>query len=301
MPAPDDLDQRAVEDFLAGRSAGAVAGPLALFAEDLRVAVSGPAPAPTPHLARLLAEGLSLENREAPAIAGSAQPAAPETADRSRRIRKMTISELLTALAAKLGGLGLAAKAALGLGLATATAATVGAAGALPAPAQHAVATVVNATPLHIPDGTDDDDATATVTDSNGTTPPAVNDPATTGDGTDVGTGAGAGTAGQPTDTHGACVSAVAQNAPKGPGGVHGDAVSAAAQTCPKGAEADDEATTTTTSTTIASGGAAELSGQDHGQSGQDHGQSGQDHGQSGQDHGGQTGQDRGGSGQHGR
>jgi len=283
MPTPDDLDEGAVEAFLAGRDAAAGGGPLVLFAEDLRVAVSGPAPAPAPHLARLLAEGLSIEYRGAPAITGSALPAAPETADRPRRIRKMTISELLTTLAAKLGGLGLAAKAALGLGLATATAATVGAAGVLPAPAQHAVATVVNATPLHIPDGTDDHDATATVTTSNGTTPPAVSDPATAGDGTDVGSGTGTGTAGQPTDTHGACVSTVAQNAPKGPGGVHGDAVSAAAQTCPKGTEAGDGTTTTSTSTTIASGEAADLSGQVHGQSGQVHGQSGQDHGGSGQ------------------
>jgi hypothetical protein len=295
MPTPEDLDEHAVEAFLAGRSAAAGVGPLALFAEDLRVAVSGPAPAPAPQLARLLAEGLSIEDREAPATAGPAHPAAPETTDRPRRIRKMTISELLTALAAKLGGLGLAAKAALGLGLATATATAAGAAGVLPAPAQHALATVVNATPLHIPDGTDGHDATETVTDDNATTPPAVSGPTTTVDTGDVGTGTGTG--GQPADTHGACVSGVAQSAPKGAGVVHGEAVSAAAKSCPKGAGGDEEATTTTTTTTIGSG-AADQSGQDHGQSGQDHGQSGQDHGQSGQDHG-QSGQDHGGSGRH--
>ena len=93
----------------------------------------------------------------------------------------MTISELLAGLATKLGALGVATKVALGLGLATAGAATVGAAGALPAPAQHAVATAVNATPLHIPDPTDDHNATSTVDDVGGTVAPVVGDTTATG------------------------------------------------------------------------------------------------------------------------
>ncbi|HEX3393132.1 MAG TPA: hypothetical protein VHS52_01280 [Acidimicrobiales bacterium] len=214
----------------------------------------------------------------------------------------MTISELLAALATKLGALGVAAKLALGLGLATAMAATAGAAGVLPTPAQHAVASVVNATPLHIPDPSDDHNAPPTVGGAGDTVAPVVGDTTGTGDeGTDTGTDQGT----TPSDAHGACVSAVAKSAPTGAGGVHGQAVSDAAKTCPKTTGAGDEVTTTTT-TTVDDGGAQgavtpEIEGaQGHGQSAADHGQSAADHGQSGQVHG-QSGQDHGSSGQHGR
>ncbi len=311
MPAPDDFDERAIEAFLAGRRVTAAeVGPLAAFADDLRSAVSGPPPAPGPELARLLREGFSIDHGELPATAGIATRPSPEPAGPSTtRRRNMTISELLAALTAKLAGLGLAAKAALGLGVATASVTAAGAAGVLPDPVQQAVATVVNAaTPLNIPDGTDDDltstitegpgdlvpnpgdltgtldDVTGTVDDATGT----VDDV----DGVDGVGGVGGVGGGQPAN-HGACVSAVAKNAPRGPGGVHGQAVSAAAKACPKpnGAGGDDTtATTTTTTTTILDDvtddvtGSADAGARGRGQNGpgKDRGQSGQPHGKAG-------------------
>ena len=68
----------------------------------------------------------------------------------------MLITELLAGLTAKLAGLGMAAKATLGLTLAAASVTTAGAVGVLPAPVQHAVATVVDtATPFTFPDEAD--------------------------------------------------------------------------------------------------------------------------------------------------
>lgn len=68
----------------------------------------------------------------------------------------MLISELLAGLTAKLAGLGMAAKAGMGLTLAAASTTAAGAAGVLPAPVQHAVATAVStATPFSFPDTAD--------------------------------------------------------------------------------------------------------------------------------------------------
>jgi hypothetical protein len=305
MPATPYLDERAVEAFLAGRSAAAAeVGPLATFADDLRVAASGPAPAPTPQLSRLLTEGFSIDDGALPVPAATATRAGSRAArPPTPRRRTMTISQLLAALAAKLAGLGMAAKAALGLALATASVASAGAAGVLPDPAQHAVATVVNATsPLHIPDTTDADDSTKTVTDLTGSGVPdvgGVTDPADDGVTGDV---PGTDDAGQPADNHGACVSAVAHDAPRGPGGVHGRAVSEAAKACPKPADDGDDhgGATTTTSTTVAGTGGVtttdDHSGPGGGQGDQGHGQSGEQHG-----HGGGEGNSgHGNSGQHG-
>jgi hypothetical protein len=119
MPSPA-LDDEAVEAFLSGRCpAAADLGSLAAFAEDVSVAVSGPAPAPRGALARLLNEGIP-----APSSAAWARPAPrvpPQPAAPHHRRKHMTIAELLAVLAAKLAGLGMAAKAALGLGVAAAS------------------------------------------------------------------------------------------------------------------------------------------------------------------------------------
>ena len=65
----------------------------------------------------------------------------------------MLISELLAGLSTKLVGLGMAAKAGMGLAVAAAGVTTAGAAGVLPAPVQHAVATTAAAaTPFTFPD-----------------------------------------------------------------------------------------------------------------------------------------------------
>ena len=206
---------------------------LAPFIDDLQVVATRPVPPPSPGLAAFLDGGIS---PPAPVPAPS-----PSPARRATPRRKMTVSELLGALVAKLAGLGMAAKAALGVTLAAASVTTAGAANVLPDPAQHAVATVVNAaSPLDIPDpskvdeivdGTDDlpeiPDVTTTIVDGD-----------EEGDG-DGGTGAFA--------NHGACVSAVARDRSatgSGPANSHGKAVSEAARSdCGK----DGAGSTTTT------------------------------------------------------
>lgn len=67
------------------------------------------------------------------------------------------VPQLLSGIAAKLTGLGLAAKVGLGLTMAAASATGAGAAGVLPDAAQHAVAEAVSAvTPFEFPDEAND-------------------------------------------------------------------------------------------------------------------------------------------------
>ncbi len=148
----------------------------------------------------------------------------------------MVISELLAGLLAKLAALGAASKAALGLGMAAASVTGAGAAGILPDPAQHAVATAVSAaTPFEIDDP---DDVVAGADDTEN------------GDDTEGDTG------GDDADTsvvnHGACVSEAAHNAPRGPGGEHGRAVSAIARSdCGKSSTSTTVPSSTTTTTSV--------------------------------------------------
>ncbi|HEX2272995.1 MAG TPA: hypothetical protein VHG90_03875 [Acidimicrobiales bacterium] len=247
MPGPAALDDATLEAFLSGRPLGAgELGPLAAFAEDVRVAVDGPAPVPTAEMARLLTEGI-------PTPTGVTRAAlAPRAGTRdaavSKRRKTMTISELLAALMAKLAGLGAASKAALGLGVAAASVTGAGAAGVLPEPAQRAVAQVVSAaTPFELEDPTD--------------AVGEVGDDTEAGDAVDDGDGDTNGEDGtKPTDNHGACVSEAAHNAPRGPGGEHGRAVSAVARSdCGKTTATSSPSTTTTvpgstTTTTVDDG-----------------------------------------------
>ena len=136
MPSPI-LDDRALDALLRGApSPQSGLDWLVPFVEDLGQASSEPAPVVHPALARLLAEGFSTSGGDQPVV-----PAVPApTQSRAR-------------LAGRLAGLGLAAKVALGVGVAAASTTAAGAAGVLPAPAQHAVATVVDATtPVSFPD-----------------------------------------------------------------------------------------------------------------------------------------------------
>jgi uncharacterized membrane protein YgcG len=159
----------------------------------------------------------------------------------------MLLSELLGGLAAKLAGLGLAAKAALGLGMATAAITSGGVAGVLPDPAQHAVATVINAvSPLQLPDPNDSVDLDA----SPDLPLPDVLAPGDD-EGEDDGDDGTDDTTGERKENHGACVSAVAKDKTF-VGREHGLAVSTAAKSdC--GKEATTSASSTTTTTTMLS------------------------------------------------
>lgn len=156
MSAIPPLDDETLEAFLSGRN-GAVGmpEPLVLFAGELETALSGPAPAPKPNLALLLAEGFSTEKGDLPATAASnvTGPATEQAAGLPKwRRKKMLVSEFLSGLSAKLAGLGLAAKLGLGVGVAAAAVGGAGAANVLPAPVQHAVATAVDTiTPFQFP------------------------------------------------------------------------------------------------------------------------------------------------------
>ena len=144
MPVPP-LDDRALEALLSGAPSPQSGFDWLLpFVEELGEASRGSAPPMTPALALLVAEGFSIDKVDLPA---------PQAAGRPNWRRKL----VLTGLAAKFGSLGLVAKAALGLTLVAASTTAAGAAGVLPAPAQHAVATVVDAaTPFTFPDQTRD-------------------------------------------------------------------------------------------------------------------------------------------------
>lgn len=168
MPAFPPLDDAALEAFLTGRNGAAdEIEPLALFADDLGTAMGGPGPSPTPHLALLLAEGFSSDPRPATTQAGPPEP----------RRRKMLVSELLTGLAAKLAGLGLAAKLGLGVGVAAASVGSAGAAGVLPGPVQDVLSTVVSAvTPFELPGDDTTKDAGGDADDEAGEDTNANND-----------------------------------------------------------------------------------------------------------------------------
>jgi len=232
MPSPA-LDDDAVEAFLSGRptSAGELA-PLAAFAEDLRVTVERAVPVPTADLATLLTDGIPAPSG---AEAGAPPERGPQGVDPRNRRRFVSVSELLAVVAARLAGLGMAAKAALGMGLAAASVSGAGVAGILPDPAQHAVATVVSAaTPFELSDSGVPGAHGAGADDAGG-----VPDDAEVADADRAA-------------NHGACVSEVARIAPRGPNGEHGQAVSRAARSdC--GKDSSPSTTTSTTSSTSTS------------------------------------------------
>ena len=129
----DPFDDSAIERLLAGDTAGGGdLAPLSSFIDDARTAAEA-VPPPSPALAAALATGIL------PALAP-----APQSLWRKS---KMKIQGFLA-------GLGVAGKLALGVGVAAAATTGAGAAGVLPGPVQHAVASAVGAvTPFEIPDG----------------------------------------------------------------------------------------------------------------------------------------------------
>ena len=152
------LDDAAVEAFFAGRALPDPAdAELTLLAQSARALARRTPPAPKGALADLLASGLIVD-QAAPGMA------APATA--KRRKYRMAVSQLLAALAAKLGALGLAAKTGLVAALAAAVFSAAGAAGVLPAPVQNGVAGLIDSiSPLHLPT-----DATSHTTGSGSST-----------------------------------------------------------------------------------------------------------------------------------
>ena len=183
----------------------------------------------------------------------------------------MLVSELLAGLTAKLAGLGLAAKATLGLGIATVAVTGAGAANVLPDPAQHAVATVVNAvSPLELSDPN-------LAVDLDATTKVSVPDLLEDALGDELGDDEGDGNGSEAKDNHGACVSAVAKNKDDlTTGREHGLAVSTMAKSdCGKEDKtplASSDTSSTTTSTTVDASTASELDESDKGK-----GKSGED------------------------
>lgn len=185
--ALDDLPDEAIESLLAGRAvpaAGAGLDSLAELARTVRTVAERPVPRPNASLAAALSAGFSTEKGDLLVTAASnvPGPAATQAAGlpKWRKPHSMLpVTGPLTGMVAKI-------VAGITAGLAGLTAA--GAAGALPGPAQHAVATVINSvSPLNIPDGK----SSATVSANVNPTGPSVS--AEAGANTPAGsTGAGA-------------------------------------------------------------------------------------------------------------
>jgi hypothetical protein len=211
---------------------------LAAFTEDLRTIAAGPAPEPRPGLLAVMFQGASVPIDSCPGR------------------RKMLVKTFVGSLAAKV---------ALGMGVAAASMTAAGAAGVLPSPAQHAMASVVGATtPFVLPDpstvtvqsghdtptsstvtaragGTEDGAIVGAAADKNG------NAGAVTDKSGNAGTVTSDDKVGAVADNHGACVSAVA--------GSGGKTVSSVARSdCGKAgtSTSTSSTSTSTTSTTVA-------------------------------------------------
>lgn len=149
----------------------------------------------------------------------------------------------------------LAAKVALGVGIATVGMTAAGAAGALPDPAQHAVAAVVGATtPFQLPDPTTvvssvKDDVLSPTTTIAGTKESDDKDEADDTTSTTTGTGTGGTTATTHPDNHGGCVSAAAKEL-EGTGA--GKTISSIARSDCGKTDKSGSTTSSTTPTTIA-------------------------------------------------
>ncbi|MFP5319878.1 MAG: hypothetical protein ACLGI2_16490 [Acidimicrobiia bacterium] len=144
----DVLDERAAEAILSGRSlAEAGFQPLAAFANDVRAVTGRADPQPNAALASVLSTGFSTEKGDLLVTAGSnvIGPATTQAAGlpKWRNRTQMLPAGILSGMVAKV-------VAGVVTGLVGVTG--LGAAGALPGPAQDAVATVVNTvSPFNLP------------------------------------------------------------------------------------------------------------------------------------------------------
>lgn len=151
FPASEDfLDDESIEAILCGRRPAEPGfESLVTFASDVHAVAEQPAPRPNASLAAVLASGLSTEKGDLLVTAASnvTGPATKQAAGlpKWRKRHSMLPTGLFSGLVAKV-------VAGVVAGLAGVTA--VGAAGALPGPAQHAVANVINTvTPFNLPTG----------------------------------------------------------------------------------------------------------------------------------------------------
>jgi hypothetical protein len=145
----DALSERAVEAVLAGRAPDPDLQPLAELVHDLRSVADRADPQPNAALASVLSTGLSTEKGDLLVTAGSnvIGPATTQAAGlpKWRNRTRMLPAGLLSSMVAKV-------VAGVVSGLVGVTG--LGAAGALPGPAQDAVANVVNTvTPFNLPTG----------------------------------------------------------------------------------------------------------------------------------------------------
>jgi len=146
MPRNQPFDDDAIEALFAGTTREAHLGDLAAFVSDVRVSAEA-VPTPSPALAAALAVGFSTDKGARPATAASNVhgPARQVSGLPKWRALRMKIQGVLA-------GLGVFGKIALGASLAAAATTGAGAAGILPGPVQHVVATTVDAvTPFHLP------------------------------------------------------------------------------------------------------------------------------------------------------
>src|SRR5262245_58338639 len=107
------LDDDVIEELLAGRGRGAADLTLLVdFAEDVRAATRGPAPAVSPGLAAMMAGGLETDHSDVQAGASAvARPEAQAAEPPKRQPRKVATAITLTGLRRR-------AKVALGVGVA---------------------------------------------------------------------------------------------------------------------------------------------------------------------------------------
>ena len=148
MPRNQPFDDEAIEAIFAGTTRENHLADLAAFVSDVRVSAET-AHTPSPALAAALAAGFSTDKGALPTTTASNVhgPARQVSGLPKWRKLRMKIQGLLA-------GLGVAGKVALGASLAAAATTGAGAAGILPGPVQHIVATTVGAvTPFHMPGG----------------------------------------------------------------------------------------------------------------------------------------------------
>jgi hypothetical protein len=155
MPRSVPFDDGEIDALLSSATAEGV-DPLLSFVGDVRAAAEA-VPTPSPALAAALAAGFSTDKGDLPATAASTVhgPASQVAGLPKWRTAKMKIKGFLA-------GLGVAGKVALGGGVAFACTTGAGAAGVLPGPMQHVVASAVDSvTPFSMPDGEHHDKVTA--------------------------------------------------------------------------------------------------------------------------------------------